>query len=151
MFTWEWSKRKYIFLNSSFSCKQVKVSWLARLGRNFDDYPGYQLFFTLGKHFAPKCTCIYHNPAIWLYHGAKWTLLERFLTKLLTSLLKKSIIDNIFIERLGLRPQRSILSHISLRTSWLWFELVINLQVNIYNCIVMILELDMDMRIKYWK
>jgi hypothetical protein len=26
------------------------------MGRNFDDYPGFQLFFTLGKHFAPECS-----------------------------------------------------------------------------------------------
>ena len=25
------------------------------MGQNFDDYPGFQLFFTLGKHFAPEC------------------------------------------------------------------------------------------------
>ena len=42
------------FLIASFSCKQVKVSWLARLGRNFGDYSGFQLFFTLGKYFAPE-------------------------------------------------------------------------------------------------
>ena len=39
------------FTSLQFSCKQVKVSWLVRLGRNFDDYPCFQLFFTLGKHF----------------------------------------------------------------------------------------------------
>ena len=42
----------FSFGNASFSCKQVKVSWLAI----FDDYSGFLLFFTLGKHFAPKCT-----------------------------------------------------------------------------------------------
>ena len=26
------------------------------MDRNFDDYPGFQLIFTLGKHFAPECT-----------------------------------------------------------------------------------------------
>ena len=34
--------RKQAFLVrhfASFSCKQVKVSWLARLGQNFDEYP----------------------------------------------------------------------------------------------------------------
>ena len=45
-------QKKNIF--ASFSWKQVKVSWLARLGQNFDDYPGFQLFFTLGKHYAPS-------------------------------------------------------------------------------------------------
>ena len=49
-------KRLFFFKeNASFSCKQLKVSWLARLGQNFDDYSGFQLFFTLGKHFAPEC------------------------------------------------------------------------------------------------
>ena len=31
----------------------------------------------------------------------KWTLLERFLRSLLQSLVIKSLIDNIFVERLG--------------------------------------------------
>ena len=35
----------------------------------------------------------------------KWTLLERFLGSLLKSLVIKLLIDNIFVERLGLRLQ----------------------------------------------
>ena len=41
-------------LNISTLDKQYKHK-LARLGRNFDNYPGFQVFFTLGKHFAPEC------------------------------------------------------------------------------------------------
>ena len=29
-------------LLASFPCKSVKVSWLARMGQNFDDFPGFQ-------------------------------------------------------------------------------------------------------------
>ena len=36
--------------------KQVKVFWLARIGRNFDGHPGFQLFFTQGKHFCHECS-----------------------------------------------------------------------------------------------
>jgi hypothetical protein len=52
----EFKKKKKKF--ASFSWKQVKVSWLARLGWNFEDYLGLQLFFTLGKHYAPKCMVV---------------------------------------------------------------------------------------------
>ena len=37
----------------------------------------------------------------------KWTLLERSLRSLLRSLVIKSLIDNIFVERLGLRPNET--------------------------------------------
>jgi hypothetical protein len=33
---------KKIFLFASFPLKTVKVCWLARIFRNFDDYPGFQ-------------------------------------------------------------------------------------------------------------
>ena len=42
---------RVIHFFASFSCKLVKVSWLVSLGQNFDDYPCFQLFFTVGKHF----------------------------------------------------------------------------------------------------
>ena len=38
----------------------------------------------------------------------KWTLLERSLRSLLRSLVIKSLIDNIFVERLGLRKKYAI-------------------------------------------
>ena len=44
-----------ILKNALFSCLKVKVSWFARLGRN---YFGFQLFIILGKHFVPECTNI---------------------------------------------------------------------------------------------
>ena len=43
------------FFFASFPWKQAKVNWLARMGENFDDYTGFQPFFTLGKHFCPEC------------------------------------------------------------------------------------------------
>ena len=43
-----------IFFSSS-PWNSVKVSWVARMGRNFDDYPGFQLFLTQVKHFCPEC------------------------------------------------------------------------------------------------
>ena len=32
--------------------KLVKVSWVSRMGRNFDDYPGFQPKITPPKHFS---------------------------------------------------------------------------------------------------
>ena len=37
----------------------VKVYWLARMGQNFDDYPGFQSKITPPKHFSWQCMCIY--------------------------------------------------------------------------------------------
>jgi hypothetical protein len=42
----------------TFPWKQVKVYWLARMGRNFDDYPGLQPKITPPKHFSRQCTSI---------------------------------------------------------------------------------------------
>ena len=45
-------KKKKMFASPVW--KLVQVSWVARMGRNFDDYPGFQLFFTQIKHFCPE-------------------------------------------------------------------------------------------------
>ena len=36
--------------------KSVKGSWISRIGRNFDDYPGFQPKITHPKHFYPQCS-----------------------------------------------------------------------------------------------
>ena len=56
------NKKNFFFASSP--SKLVKVSWVTRMGRNFDDYPGFQLFFTQGKHFCPDC--IYNNNCFFL-------------------------------------------------------------------------------------
>ena len=57
-FSWKWSKFFLIFFSffASFSWKQVKVYWLARMGRNYDAYPGFQPKITPPKHFSRECT-----------------------------------------------------------------------------------------------
>ena len=42
--------------NPSSPWKLVKVSWVSRMGRNFDDYPGFQPKIPPSKHFSPQCT-----------------------------------------------------------------------------------------------
>ena len=39
--------------------KSVKVSKLARIGRNFDDYPGFQPFRSWANTYAQDCTCLF--------------------------------------------------------------------------------------------
>ena len=39
----------------SFPWKSVKGSWISRMGRNFDDYPGFQPKITPPKHFSRQC------------------------------------------------------------------------------------------------
>ena len=39
-----------------FKKKLVKVYWLVRMGRNIDDYPGFQPKITPPKHFSRQCT-----------------------------------------------------------------------------------------------
>ena len=34
--------------------KKAKVSWLTRLGRNFDDYPGFQLIGVKSRQFKNR-------------------------------------------------------------------------------------------------
>ena len=41
-----------IFFFASSPWKLVKVSWVSRMGRNFDDYPGFQPKITSPKHFS---------------------------------------------------------------------------------------------------
>ena len=57
------ANKKSLFLVGYFEIvfASLSVSWLASLGRNFDDYPGFQLFFTLGKHFAPECKYLHFS------------------------------------------------------------------------------------------
>ena len=59
--------------------------------------------WTLKNRSIYKKNCLLITLLMNLLIIFKWTLLERFLRKLLRSLLIKSLIDNIFIERLGLR------------------------------------------------
>ena len=47
--------KKIIYFFPSSPWRLVKVSWVARMGRNFDDYPGFQLFFTQINHLCPEC------------------------------------------------------------------------------------------------
>ena len=47
------SKKKKKFTSSPW--KLVKVSWVSRMGRNFDDYPGFQQKITPPKHFSRQC------------------------------------------------------------------------------------------------
>ena len=43
------------FFFASFSSKQVKVYWLARMGQNFDDYPGLQPMRSWANTYAQHC------------------------------------------------------------------------------------------------
>ena len=50
-------QEKKIFLLNFFE-KHVKVYWLARICRNFDDYPGLLPKMSHTKHFYRQCTFI---------------------------------------------------------------------------------------------
>ena len=52
---WPFFESAILILFASFTWKQVKVYWLARMGRNFDDYPGFQPKITPPKHFSREC------------------------------------------------------------------------------------------------
>ena len=49
---------------------------------NFDDYPGFQPFFTLGKHFVPKC--IIHASAYIFMSSKIQTKIEDYVVKMQT-------------------------------------------------------------------
>ena len=52
---WPFFESAILIFFASFSWKQVKVYWLARMGRNFDAYPGFQPKITPPKHFSREC------------------------------------------------------------------------------------------------
>ena len=53
MKSWAIFKKKKKF--ASFPWKSVKIYRLARMGRNFDDYPGFQPKTTFMYYFAHDC------------------------------------------------------------------------------------------------
>jgi hypothetical protein len=50
---WKKITKKNCFASSPW--KLVKDSWVARMGHNSDNYPGFQPKITHPKHFCPKC------------------------------------------------------------------------------------------------
>ena len=38
------------------SILNIFLSWIARMGQNFDDYPSFQPKITQPKHFSPQCS-----------------------------------------------------------------------------------------------
>ena len=44
------------FFFASSPWKLVKLSWVSRMGRNFDDYPGFQPKISPPKHFSRQCS-----------------------------------------------------------------------------------------------
>ena len=65
------------FFFASFPWKQVKVYWLARMGRNFDDYSGFQPKITPSKHFSHRCTTM---SKLWWFIWGTWNILVEILT-----------------------------------------------------------------------
>ena len=61
-FWWNW-KTQFFWLEIlkfkkkivSSPWKSVKVSWVARMGQNFDDYPGFHFKTTAVKTYATQC------------------------------------------------------------------------------------------------
>ena len=56
-------KKKNIFASSPW--KLVKISWVSRMGRNYDDYPGFQPKITPPKHFSRQCIIKISCRIIW--------------------------------------------------------------------------------------
>ena len=52
---WPFFESAILIFFASFSWKLVKVYWLARKGRNFDDFSGFQPKITPPKHFGRQC------------------------------------------------------------------------------------------------
>ena len=57
---WIFFLKKIIFF-CLIPWKKVKVSWIAGMGRNFDDYPGFQLFRSWANTYAQDCTCFWQK------------------------------------------------------------------------------------------
>ena len=56
------SKKKIFFCLIPW--KIVKGSWIARMGQNFDDYPGFQPFRSWANTYAQDCIWYLGHPAL---------------------------------------------------------------------------------------
>ena len=74
-----WKKKKKMLH------KKAKVSWLTRLGRNFDDYPGFQLIGVKSRQFKNR-----------LSDFGSFLVILLLLTLLYWILLDTSVLFNIF-------------------------------------------------------
>ena len=67
----------FFFFFASILWKLVKVYWLARIGRDFDDYSGLQPKITPPKHFSRQCITVKKEFKI-IYILHTWKLCDFF-------------------------------------------------------------------------
>ena len=81
---WIFFSKNFFFFFCLILWKVVKGSWIARMGRNFDDYPGFQPFRSWANTYAQDCTIIWWlfreilNFAQKCYYSEFWTIILSF-------------------------------------------------------------------------